>query len=131
MTIVAAIAITIVLVLKENAQEGLSDLAVNDGTALLKRALESGDPAFYEDAELAFRKAASVSVVDYYPAFLIQTNRRIQSGDWSDAPPGQVVVLDEISQRQFDRAREEAAALGAPGSKPRIFYERLINDLSR
>lgn len=112
------------------ASGGLKDAEIEAGVVELRRAIAVGEPEAFDRAEAHFVDAASVSVTDAYPAFLLHTNRRLRAGSGTGTGAKDAQVLAAVARRDFEAARTAAAALGPEDSKPRVYWERLLAELS-
>jgi len=125
--------LTVLAVAKHYAMGGLSDSEVSSGLDALSRGLRTDDEAAFESARAHFRKAASVSILDYYPAFLISSTRKItdlRSGKRKPADAREA-VLDAIARGRLEEARRGLDAIGPPGDEARGYYQRLVDGLDR
>ncbi len=108
---------------------GLKSSELAAATRLISEGIATDDTSRFVAAEQHLQDAASVSVLDPYPAFLIVVVRRLQRPEalGDDAPEGIVrAMLDE----DWARARKLAAREGSPGTRPRVFWERLLDELA-
>ena len=113
---------------KHCASGGLKAAEIEAGVVLMRTGIEAGDPGVLDDAEDHFVDAASVSVVDAYPAFLLRTNRSIQA-TLRGEPERPDPLVDAVAKRDWEAARKEIETLGPPGTKPREYWERLLAEL--
>ena len=123
---VAVVLIVFVLswaVFKHAASADLSDAEVHSGLQDFAAGLQ-GDPDGFRQAERHFMDAASVSVFDHYPVFLVSTTRAVRD---NRSMPGSEIV-DSLRVHDFDEARARARD-GQMPPKARDFWLRLIDQL--
>lgn len=130
----AAIALLIVVVTgwavaRHMMSGGLRASEVDAATACIARGISGEGAAEFRRAEEHLVDAASVSVLDTYPGFLITVVRRLEGGD-ELGETGSDAIVRSIRNAQWKRARRLAAEQGEPGTKPRVYWERLIDELS-
>ncbi len=102
---------------------GLSEEATRAGATEVARGVVGGDPAAFAAAEEQFVRAASVSVVDRYPAFAITATRQVAAARAGDGTVPEIART--IAQGDFERARELAGE-GGRDEKARAFWVRYI-----
>lgn len=123
----ALVVVTLLAVGKQAAMGGLASSQVDQGVAALVRAVKSGDAEAFDDARGAFRDAASVSVFDHYPAFLLAMSERLRElsagGSAPATRPGDP-VLQALVAGEWEQAERRAAAMGAPGDRAREYWTR-------
>lgn len=109
----------------------VKERAIEHGMVLLVEALAADDAASSEAAERHFVEAASVAILDRYPAFLIHANREIgealRSGT-SDPLLAAIVAQDWADARAAVAVSGEG---GERGERRRSYWERLVRDLER
>jgi hypothetical protein len=114
-------------VFKHLATGGLVASEIDAGMNEVAAAISSSDPVRYQAAEEHFKDAASVSVLDAYPAFLISVGRRLQQpGDGPQDKVAAAVVAGDLAH-----ARELVSELGAGSEGAAKFWLRFLDELEQ
>ena len=113
-----------VAVLRIGSGSSFREYEIAKGHADLKEAVLLDDAKKFAAAESHFLNAAKASVLDHEAAFLLKTVQRLQRPE--NIPDGHREVILAIRSKAFDKALIAAADTGEAGTKPRIYYERLI-----
>lgn len=105
---------------------GLSDAKIAQGLREMGHGI-AGEPEGFDRAEEAFVDAASVSVVDPYPAFLLRANRRVRAGGGEDGLHERVAAA--VASGEFDLARERAQEFSGDQQRAGKYWARLVDEL--
>lgn len=130
--IVAAglLAITAFGVAKYFAMGGLAEAEIAAGEAAIARAV-SGDEGAFEEARESFRDAASVSVLDYYPAFGLSATDRLEqlhAGETAGGPDPASgdPVLSAMLANDWEGARRAVDEMRDAEPGRAAYYDRLV-----
>ncbi len=124
---IAAVAITAFAAAKHLSMGGLAEAEISRGEAAVGRFVE-GDAMAIEDAEEAFKDAASVSPFDHYPAFGLSMSRRLAELEQSPAGesrPGDE-VLRALSNRDWDAARSAVDEMRDDAPERANYFDRFV-----
>lgn len=113
---------------KHVATGGLSGSAIEAGLDDLAVALNAGDDRMFDRAEEQFVKAASVSVIDPYPAFLIQTARRLRTPNPQGGSHDQIALA--VVSGDLTQARSKIEELEHESQQASELWGRLLDELS-
>ena len=106
---------------KYAATGDLSEAEISDGIDDFAR-------GGYHSAEEHFIDAASVSILDAYPAFLIRTTRRMR-GQIADPPDAQDQIAQALLDGDIARADQLVAELREASPRAAQYWERLLAEL--
>jgi hypothetical protein len=125
----AAVALTLFAAVKHLSMGGLASAEVDRGEASLARYI-AGEEAAAGVAQEAFADAASVSIVDHYPAFGIAVTRRMQKlrGGAEPNEPGDA-VLNAMLDLDWERARTEVDRMRDTSPDRAEYYDRLVESV--
>ena len=111
--------------MKHMASGGLSDAKVEAGVDALSAAVQ-GDPAQYDVAEQLFLDAASVSITDPYPMFLVRTGQRLEepkAGELQDE------IAAAVKRQDWEEVDRKIADLERSAPQPAALWRRFVRAL--
>lgn len=127
--VVVGLTLTVFATAKHFAMGGLADAEIAAGEAAIAEAV-AGDLDGYDRAQESFRDAASVSILDYYPAFgltVIERLRELEAG--AEATEAGDDVLVALSRQDWQAARAAVDAMRDSEPKRADYYDRMVESV--